>query len=54
MILDAGYSILDEELNRPTFIIEYRETSIQDHAAAAANSPMIGDLLPDRRENIKL
>jgi len=54
MILDAGYSILDEELNRPTFIIEYRETSIQYHAVTAANSPMTGDLLPDRRENVKL
>jgi len=54
MTLDAGFSILDEELNRPTFSIEYRETSIQYHAVTAANSPMTGDLLPDHRENVTL
>ena len=53
-MLDTRFSILDEELNRPTFIIEYRETSIQYHAVTAANSPMTGDLLPDHRENVTL
>ena len=45
MILDAGYSILDEELNRPTFIIEYR-VSRNQYPVSGRNSSEFTD---DRR-----